>query len=137
MTAARFPARRVTRGGGPLGKKGEELEDYLWVVLLGVEATGDGLSTVASGLSWRRRWPMALWWWKEGVAGLRSFKEGLERWWCCGFGQWDGAEAAPRGALLAGGNGGQRAEFCARRGVLLLFTDVLGFVAKLATSGGG
>jgi len=118
--AQRFPARGVAGGGGKVGENGEVLEFYLWAVLLGAEAAGDGLSTVAGGRSWGRRWPAALRWWKEGVAGLRSFSGGLERWWCCGFGQWDGGEAAPRRALLADGNGGQRAGFRTRGGVLLL-----------------
>ena len=50
--------------------------------------------------------------------------------------QWDGGEAVSLRALFAGGNGRQRAYFVLEGGSAP-FIGMLGFVVKLATSGGG
>ena len=50
--ARRFPAMGLAGGEGKVGENGEGLEDYLWVVLDGVEVIGAGLSTAAGGRWW-------------------------------------------------------------------------------------
>ena len=42
----------LASGEGKVGENGEGLEDYLWVVLHGVEVIGPGLSTAAGGRWW-------------------------------------------------------------------------------------
>ena len=39
-------------GEGKVGENGEGLEDYLWMVLDGVEVNGAGLTTAAGGRWW-------------------------------------------------------------------------------------
>ena len=46
------PGDEVGRQLGESGGNGEGLEDYLWVVLDGVEVIGAGLSTAAGGRWW-------------------------------------------------------------------------------------
>ena len=86
--------------------------------------------------NWGRRWPAALRCWKEGAAGLRSFRGGLGRWWCCGFvsgmvGRWCHCELCLPAAMA-----GRRHNFVLEGGSAP-FIGMLGFVVKLATSGGG
>ena len=50
--ARRFPAMGLAGGEGKVGENGEGLEDYLWVVLDGVEVIGAGLSTAAGARWW-------------------------------------------------------------------------------------
>ena len=81
-----------------MGENGEGLEDYLWVVLDGVEVIGAGLSTAAGGRGWnwaaavllRRRW--------EGEVRPRSFSGERQSSWRFRFGEGRAGTVAPRAA---------------------------------------
>ena len=81
-----------------MGGNGEGLEDYLWVVLDGVEVIGAGLSTAAGGRWWnwaaaallRRRW--------KGKVGPRSFGGERQSSWRVRFGEGRAGTVAPRAA---------------------------------------
>ena len=85
-------------GEGKVGENGEGLENYLWVVLDGVEVIRAGLSTAAGGRWWN--WAAAAllrqcW---KGEAGPRSFGGERPSSWRVRFGEGRAGTVAPRAA---------------------------------------